>query len=105
MEQANQQFESVPTIPVTAVMPIEVGGSFYMMIKSILINLCTDVSQEEMEKIINKVKNKEALSNINEELLYVLTALVMTIEKSAKDNNQFVFKTLEEIKRELKTEE
>lgn len=104
MEQT-KQFESVPTIPTTAVMPIEIGGHFYMMLKSILINLCQDVSQEDMDKIINKVKNKEALSNINEELLYVLTALIMTIEKSAKDNNQFVFKTLDEIKKEFNIEE
>jgi len=72
------------TIPPTAIVNMNIVGSFYIDVRQLLIGLVSEISPEEYQACLTKLTNKEPATTIKEANITLLTAFIMHMEETAK---------------------
>jgi len=81
----------VDTIPLNALMNIQVSGAFYNTIQQLLVALLSE-KQDQMEELVPLLKELEtrAPKNLWENQVVIFTALMTAIEDAAKEQKLIV---------------
>lgn len=74
-----------PTIPEDVVINLEVSGGFYKDLSALLLSLSKELKQEEYASCVEKLKTGKPADNLKEANVMLITALVFTLEHSAKE--------------------
>lgn len=91
------------SIPVDAVVKIEISGAFYMRLHQTLLNKAAEKSPEEFAKIMKELKLMEP-KDVYEHDLGTILSVVLAVENAAKDQNlikstDFPIKVDDEVKK------
>jgi hypothetical protein len=74
-----------PTIPEDVVINLEVSGGFYKDLSALLLSLSKELKQEEYASCVEKLKTGKPADNLKEANVMLITALVFTLEYTAKE--------------------
>lgn len=75
----------IPFIPNDAIVKVDISGYFYKKLQTVLIGLGNQKSAEDFKAVLEKLKTDESPSDVYEAQVHVITALVISIEKSAME--------------------
>lgn len=80
----------LPHIPTQAIIKLDVSGAFLKKTQDLLIAMGEKVTQPEFAKILEKFKSQTAEpETLDEGLIFLLVALVGSLEKAAVDQKLF----------------
>lgn len=82
-----------PSLPDDAIVNLRIVGTFYKALAQLVLALAQELTPDEYKKIVEKLKNMEPAANTKELNVMLVTALVIAIEQSAKE--QDVLKEME----------
>lgn len=75
-------------VPLDALIKINVSGAFLKRCQHLLLGLAQGTDPEELKKLYEKfAKTQDSPADLHEENLFILTAIVGEIEKSAINQN------------------
>jgi hypothetical protein len=76
------------TIPSDALIDIQISGSFYKKLVSLLTALGESVPQEEFKEALAKLKTDEPVKNIFELNIHLLISIIYELEKKAVEQKK-----------------
>lgn len=82
-----QEIIKLGSIPVDAIVTVEVSGAFYMRLHQLLINKAAEKTPEEFASIMKELKLDEPKNAYEHDLATILT-VVLSIEKAAKEQSK-----------------
>jgi len=74
-----------PTIPENIEISIKISGFFYKSLAQLILGLVETLEKDKYKAIIEKFKNNEPASDIEELNIICLTALIFSIEMAAQE--------------------
>lgn len=83
------------TIPLDAIIDIQVSGSFYKRIVEVLTALGNGMPIEEFKKVLEKLKGNEPPANIHELNIHLNMMLIYEIEQQAVKQKKVVDSEIE----------
>jgi len=86
--QEEKQTVKMTTMPLEAIVTLEVSGIFLQRIHGLMVTMCDEVGQEETIKIFERLKNDQAPQTTHEESIRVLLALIDGIETAAREQGK-----------------
>lgn len=86
MEQNEQpQKFKVPFVPMEALFNIEVSGFFLRRCQILLMTYGETLGAEKFKELLDKVKNEKPADSQSEETIFILIALITSMERAAKE--------------------
>lgn len=85
----------IKTIPIDAIIDIQVSGSYYQKIIQVFMDITAPLSPEEFTRITNKLKNNEQPADMMEVKIFTMLILILEIEQQAHKQNKVVEKEID----------
>jgi hypothetical protein len=90
MEDDNKVYK-IPNIPADAMISLEVSGTFLKKCQTLLIALSEQMGNEKLTASLTKFKDTQTSpEDVEEATLFIMTAIVGTLEKNAVDQKKVV---------------
>lgn len=87
-----------PVIPPDAIVTVEMSGSFLKRLQFHLFYRLSKLSKIDADAVLKRIKeNQEALTE-EEDVIHMITSILVAGDQAAKAQNKNVYKTLEELK-------
>jgi hypothetical protein len=89
--------EELQTIKLNAIIDIQVSQSYYVQLQSIVVSLIKSLKPEELKESLKNIENN-ANKTLLDDVLKVLSTLLVDIEINAKNQNKLEPLNLEKFK-------
>lgn len=89
--------EELQTIKLNAIIDIQVSQSYYVQLQSIVVSLIKSLKPEELKESLKNIENNDN-KTLLDDVLKVLSTLLVDIEINAKNQNKLEPLNLEKFK-------
>lgn len=93
----NLEVKKYPAIDPTAIIKLEIGGDYYIDLKSIFSNFLSEGESKESIGVILKNLSEKKITSLKEHRLYLFYVLLIGLENAAKEQGVITLRSVDEV--------
>tara|TARA_R110000772_G_scaffold17332_4_gene48370 strand:- start:1493 stop:1804 length:312 start_codon:yes stop_codon:yes gene_type:complete len=93
----NLEVKKYPAIDPTAIIKLEIGGDYYIDLKSIFSNFLSEGESKESIGVILKNLSEKKITSLKEHRLYLFYVLLIGLENAAKEQGVITQRSVDEV--------